>query len=150
MLIDFFYSTRVDGPSSVRYRRSLEYPQTLLVYLNPARWATGSTMGQTAHIMSSTIILPARTRRQRCSTLGVMFLTGPLEAQRGLADDHEICARQCFPFLFFYGVDFFCRVTDTWSHRYSELLLGYSCYKWQDLILPSSSSDCFPERGRIF
>jgi hypothetical protein len=58
--------------------------------------------------------------------IGSNVLDWPLEAQRALADGHEICARECFPFWHWFHpwhANLFCRVTDTWSHRYSELLL---------------------------
>ena len=55
--------------------------------------------------------------------IGSNVLEWPLEAQRALADGHEICARQCFLFWHsFHDVDFLFRVTDTWSHRFSEFL----------------------------
>jgi Polysaccharide deacetylase len=54
--------------------------------------------------------------------IGSNVLDWPLEAQRGIADGHEICARECSSF---FGNLFHSDliVTDTWSHRYSELLL---------------------------
>jgi hypothetical protein len=53
--------------------------------------------------------------------IGSNVLDWPLEAQRGIADGHEICARECSSF---FGNLFHSDliVTDTWSHRYSELL----------------------------
>lgn len=61
--------------------------------------------------------------------IGSNVLDWPLEAQRAIADGHEICARECLPFLGTCSmeVDFSGGVTDTWSHRYSELLLC-SCF----------------------
>ena len=60
--------------------------------------------------------------------IGSNVLDWPLEAQRAIADGHEICARECFSlFGKLFNSDIFGCVTDTWSHRYSELLLC-CCY----------------------
>lgn len=67
-------------------------------------------------VMSYMALLRARTRRQQRYWL--------LEAQRALADGHEIRARECFHFWqLFHSADCFFFV---WSRRYSEHLLAYS------------------------
>jgi hypothetical protein len=76
--------------------------------------------------------LASQNQKATMFYIGSNVLDWPLEVQRLLADGHEICARKCFPFWhLFPGADFLRRVTDTWSHdshRYSKLLLVYSCY----------------------
>ena len=105
-------------------------------------------MGQTVPIMSSTTILRARTRRQQYSTSGVMFLIGRLRRSALLLTAMRFMVVSApFSDTWLHDADFLCRVTDTWSHRYSEFLLVCGCYHWQDLIPPSSFSDCFPSEG---
>jgi hypothetical protein len=74
--------------------------------------------------------LSSQNQKATMFYIGSSVLDWPLEAQCALADGHEICAREClssFGNLFSVKVDFSDGVIDTWSHRYSELLLS-SCY----------------------
>ena len=142
MLIVSSYSARVDGPPKIS-----GIPSDVASVPEPNTMGYGFDDEPNCTHNVFYDYLASQNQKATLFYIGSNVLDWPLEAQRGLADDHEICARQCFPFLFFYGADFFCRVTDTWSHRYSELLLVCSCYNSQDLMLPSLSSDCFPSEG---
>jgi hypothetical protein len=69
-------------------------------YLNPTRWAMRSIARDRPNGMYNITILPTRTRKRQCSTLGVVSsIVEAVEEQRALSDGHEICARECFPFL---------------------------------------------------
>ena len=78
--------------------------------------------------------------------LNYTVLDWPLEAQCAFADGLRF---ELVSAILFCGADFLCHVTDIWSRRYSKHLLVHTCYNWQDLILPSSFSACFPERRRF-
>ena len=43
--------------------------------------------------------LQSQNQKATMFYIGSNVLDWPLEAQRALADGHEICARECFPFL---------------------------------------------------
>jgi peptidoglycan/xylan/chitin deacetylase (PgdA/CDA1 family) len=43
--------------------------------------------------------LASQNQKATMFYIGSSVLDWPLEAQRALADGHEICARECFPYL---------------------------------------------------
>ena len=100
----------------------------------------GFDNGPVARIVSLMAIFKAKARRRRCSISEVMLWTGRLR--------HSALLRMVIRFVLvsasffwhlFYDVDFLFRVTDTWSHRYSELL----CYTATVLQLAGSNAIVF-------
>lgn len=50
--------------------------------------------------------------------VGSNVMNWPLEAQRGLADGHEICVRESLSNLWHGAPAKYILFIDTWSHRY--------------------------------
>ncbi len=97
-----------------------------LAYRSPRRSGTGSTMGPTARTMRSTTSSRARIRRQPCTILGAMCLTGrwrrSVRLQMG-TKSALVSAGLYFLCSIDVRTDYHpCVVADTWSHNYSEFL----------------------------
>lgn len=74
--------------------------------------------------------LASQNQKATMFYIGSNVFDFPLEAQRALADGHQICIRECSNvlFLFLFRRFYYTRVLialhliiDTWSHNYSEL-----------------------------
>ena len=95
----------------------------------------------------------ARSQIYRCPNLcraSIRLWTGRLKHSallRTVMRFALVCA-SCF--CLFHDANFLFCNKQTRSHRYSELLLVYSCYGWQTLMRLISFSDRPPERRRIY
>lgn len=70
--------------------------------------------------------LESQNQKATLFYIGSNVADWPYEAQRGIADGHEICVRECSLLISLLSTSglivILCGVVDTWSHRYSEIL----------------------------
>ena len=132
------YPIRVDHLSVYETEDSWTTPWTRQTYPSPWRWTTHSMKGQTARITSSMTFSRVRTRKLQCFTSGVMFSTDRLRRSALLWTAMKYALVSVFPYLGTCSMDvnFSGGVIDTWSHRYSELLLcDSSDWPWSDPVV---------------